>query len=304
MYSEAARRGHCVLTVDVDNDSELDRAHEILQRHSPIDIDEHAAQWRGEGWSGGAMTTGSAVAFGHERQGVDEGRAQSLADETSPNMAGTSATTRDALDTGAGARSDLGSSSDVQRVPVVQEELQVGKRTVRAGGIRVYSRVRETPVEEQVQLREERAHVERRAVDRPASEADFNQMRDGTIEVRETIEEPVVAKQARVVEEVEIAKDVRERTATVRDTVRRTEVEVEDLGEHATASAAGDWLSPTSDRATTDPGYGRPMASDSTTRTGTDEDLSTKAARATDKVENAIERGVDKVTGRSTSRKR
>ncbi len=309
MYSEAARRGHCVLTVDVDNDTELERAHEVLQRHNPIDIDEHAAQWRSEGWSSSGVTTGSAVAFGHERQGIDDSSDRSLADETSPNLSSTSGSmTSDAL----GARSGIGSdisddragATDVQRVPVVQEELQVGKRTVRAGGIRIYSRVRETPVEEQVQLREERAHVERRAVDRPASEADFDQMRDGTIEVRETVEEPVVAKQARVVEEVEIGKDVRERTETVRDTVRRTEVEVEDLGEHATASAAGGTLSPTSDRTTTGLDSDRPMATDSTTRTTRDEDLSTKAARATDKVENAIERGVDKVTGRSTSNKR
>ncbi len=290
MYSEAARRGHCVLTVDVDNDTEVERAHEILQRHDPIDIDEQAAQWRSEGWSSSGVTTGSAVAFGHEREGVDDSRDRSLDDETSPNIAASS-TGRDAL----GVRSD----SDVQRVPVVQEELQIGKRTVRAGGIRVYSRLRETPVEEQVQLREERAHVERRAVDRPASEADFNQMSDGTIEVRETVEEPVVAKQARVVEEVEIGKDVRERTETVRDTVRRTEVEVEDLGEHATAADAGGTLSRTSDRGTMGLDSDRPLASDSATRTGRDENMSTKAARATDKVENAIERGVDKVTGRN-----
>jgi uncharacterized protein (TIGR02271 family) len=279
VYSEAARRGKCILTVDVDNDVELERAHEIINRHHPIDIDEHAAQWRNEGWSAAATTSGTATAM---RDSGTSGLRQEH-DEISPAPM-TGSTMAGSARVGA---TDIGSSGEVQRVPVVQEELQVGKRTVRAGGLRVYSRLRETPVEEQVQLREERAHVERRAIDRPATEADFNQLRDGSIEVRETIEEPVVSKQARVVEEVEVGKDMRERTETVRDTVRRTEVEVEQLGEHAAASAAGESLSPTSTR----PGSTR------------NEDLSTKAARATDKVENAIERGVDKVSGRSSKRK-
>ena len=43
----------------------------------------------------------------------------------------------------------------------------------------------------------------------------------------ETDEEAVVAKTARVTEEVVISKDVTERTERVSDTVRRTEVDVE-----------------------------------------------------------------------------
>ncbi|MBA3438301.1 MAG: DUF2382 domain-containing protein, partial [Pyrinomonadaceae bacterium] len=44
-------------------------------------------------------------------------------------------------------------------LPVIEEELSVGKRTVERGGVRVYSRVTETPVEETVQLREEHVTV-------------------------------------------------------------------------------------------------------------------------------------------------
>jgi stress response protein YsnF len=84
-------------------------------------------------------------------------------------------------------------------------------------------------VEENVQLREERVHVERNPVNRPASEADFQAFKEGSIELRETAEEPVVSKQARVVEEVVVGKDVTERTQTVRDSVRRTDVEVEEV---------------------------------------------------------------------------
>jgi hypothetical protein len=85
----------------------------------------------------------------------------------------------------------------------------------------------ETPVEEQVTLREERAHVERRPANRPATEADMAAFKEGTIEVVERTEEPVVSKQARVVEEVVVGKTARERTETIRDTVRHTEVEVD-----------------------------------------------------------------------------
>ena len=123
------------------------------------------------------------------------------------------------------------------RIPVVEEELRVGTRHVERGGARLYSRVTEQPVEQEVRLRDEQVTVERRPVDRPATERDFAAFKEGTIEVTETHEEPVVNKQARVVEEVVIEKDAREHTETVRDTVRRTEVDVEPTGKESTPGA-------------------------------------------------------------------
>jgi len=114
-------------------------------------------------------------------------------------------------------------------IPVVEEELQVGKREVQRGGVRVYSHVVERPVEENVQLREEHVRVQRTPVNRPASEADFQAFKEGSIELTESAEEAVISKQARVVEEVVVGKDVTERTEAVRDTVRRTDVEVEEV---------------------------------------------------------------------------
>jgi uncharacterized protein (TIGR02271 family) len=114
-----------------------------------------------------------------------------------------------------------------QAVPVVQEELQVGKRAVDVGGLRVIKRVSETPVSEIVNLREEHATIERRPVDRPATEADFANFQEGTLEVRETAEEAIVGKTARVVEEVVVGKEETERSETIEDTVRRTDVDVE-----------------------------------------------------------------------------
>jgi uncharacterized protein (TIGR02271 family) len=127
------------------------------------------------------------------------------------------------------------------RIPVIEEELRVGKREVEGGGVRVRTRVVERPVEEAVRLREERVNVERRPVNRPVSEADLNAFREGSFELRERSEEAVVDKQARVVEEVAINKEVGERTETVRDTVRSTDVQVEETGDvkarRASASA-------------------------------------------------------------------
>jgi uncharacterized protein (TIGR02271 family) len=119
-------------------------------------------------------------------------------------------------------------------LPVVEEEVQIGKREVERRRMRVYTRVTETPVEEQVRLREEHISVERRSVDRPVTEADMAAFREGTIEMTERAEEAVVSKVAHVIEEVVIGKEASERVETVRDTVRRTDVDVEQVGAQAT----------------------------------------------------------------------
>jgi uncharacterized protein (TIGR02271 family) len=112
-------------------------------------------------------------------------------------------------------------------IPVAEERLRVGKRDVSHGRVRIRSYVVETPVEEQVTLREERVAVERRPVDRTLSDAD-QAFQERTIEAEERGEEAVVSKEARVTEEVVIRKEAEQRTETVSDTVRQTEVEVED----------------------------------------------------------------------------
>lgn len=124
------------------------------------------------------------------------------------------------------------------RIPVMEEQLNVGKREVERGGVHVRSRVVERPVEEAVRLREERVKVERRPVNRAVTDADLQAFREGTIEVRERGEEAVVSKQARVVEEVVVNKEVGERTETVSDTVRRTDVDVDETGGRAKGASA------------------------------------------------------------------
>jgi uncharacterized protein (TIGR02271 family) len=120
--------------------------------------------------------------------------------------------------------------AEYAKIPVVQEEIAVGKREVSRGGVRVFTHVSETPVQQSVDLRQEKVSVQRKPVDRPASSQDVAGMKDQTVEVRARSEEAVVAKSARVVEEVVVRKDATSRTEQVQDTVKRTDVQVQDLG--------------------------------------------------------------------------
>lgn len=204
-YSEGLSRGGTLLTVTAEA-SHVDRAMDILEEHGSVDLDEREATWRKEGWSGygAATTTGASSA-----------------------TAGTTSSASTA--TAAGATSARGTATgETDYIPVVEERLNVGKRVAEHGRVRVRSYAVETPVNEQVNLREENVQVERRSVDRPVTAADEALFADRTIEATERREEAVVSKDARVVEEVGIRKDASQRTETITDKVRRTEVEVED----------------------------------------------------------------------------
>lgn len=118
-------------------------------------------------------------------------------------------------------------------IPIVEEELEVGKRQVQSGGAHIRTGVTETPVEQTVNLREEHVAVNRHAVNQPVTDA-ATAFKEQNFEMTETDEVPVVSKQVRVVEEVVVGKTATERTETVHDTVRRTDVEVEDLTDGGT----------------------------------------------------------------------
>ena len=114
-------------------------------------------------------------------------------------------------------------------IPVMEERLNVGKREVESGGARIRSRIIEKPVEETIRLREEHVVVNRRPVDREYTDADLQNFKPGEMEITEHAEVPVIGKQARVVEEIEVGKNVTEREETIRDTVRSTDVNVEEF---------------------------------------------------------------------------
>jgi stress response protein YsnF len=194
-YSEGVRRGGTLVAVAAP-DTKAERAIDIMERHRPVDIEARARQWRSSGWAG-----------------YDENAAPYSADQISSD------------------REQWRTLEEEERakIPEVEEEVRVGKRDVERGRVRVHSRVTETPVSEQVTLHEERAEVTERPVDRPATEAEkAAAFQGGTIEVTEHGEEAVSSKETRVTGEVDVSKQATEHTEQVRDTVRKTEVEVED----------------------------------------------------------------------------
>jgi stress response protein YsnF len=119
---------------------------------------------------------------------------------------------------------------DEASVAEVEENVAVGKRKVLSGGVRVTTSVNEQPVEETVTLRDEQVEVERQPANRKLkpeeAEAAFQEK---TVEMLGTSEELEVSKEARVVGEIALGKRIDEREEKVRDKVRRTEVEVEEI---------------------------------------------------------------------------
>lgn len=226
-YSEAVRRGSYMISVDASNDDEADRAAGIMQQYNAIDLEQRAAHWRSTGWTGYQADAPlyTAEQIQRDREGYS------------------TITTASSAATQPAAKGKATASTTSQTIPVVQEELQVGKHAVQRGGVRIYRHVTDKPVQEDIQLREEHVNVERTAANQAASPADLEAFKEGTLEVRETSEEPVVAKTARVVEQVKVGKDVTERTETVSGTVRRSDVEIEQLGAGSAATGTAGTVS-------------------------------------------------------------
>ena len=223
-YTEAMSRGHIVLSVSV-GDAKRERAEEILEEYGSVDLDATESTWRSEGWSATGRDTSTVGGMAASAaRGVSTAMGKATDAVTGTRTASTASTT------GLGAMGSRDKALDVageERLTLAEETLKVGKRQVGGGRVKVRRYVVETPVEEQVHLRRETVHVERRPVDRAATgtEALFEER---TIEATATSEEAVVSKDVRVTEELVLTKDVQNTTETVRDTVRSTKVDVED----------------------------------------------------------------------------
>lgn len=193
----AARTG-TIVTVHADTSAEASHAAEALNEYGAIDVNDMDANH-----SNNPLTNRNNETDYTEKFNVNETRST---EKFNVNETG---------------------SSD--KINVIKEELQVGKQMVETGGVRLRSRIVERPVEQSIRLREEHVNVERNVVDRPATDADFANFKEGTIELTENTEKPIVSKNARVVEEVSLGKEVTERDETIKDTVRHTEVDTENI---------------------------------------------------------------------------
>jgi uncharacterized protein (TIGR02271 family) len=108
---------------------------------------------------------------------------------------------------------------------LAEEQINVGKRLIQEGTTRIRRFVIEKPVEAQITLHEEHAKVIRRAVTDPEFVKDID-WTDKTIEVAETAEEAVITKNSRITEEVVVGKEGTDHVETVRDKIRRQQVDV------------------------------------------------------------------------------
>lgn len=194
IYNEGLRRGGYLLTARV-SEAHYDRSLDVLDNDHAVDMNERTDTWRAEGWD-------NASAAGMTTTGVHAGQEADVAPRPDTSL-------------------------NDEKIEVVEENLRIGKRDVSHGRVRVRSYVVEDQVSEDVTLRSERVEIERRPVDR-AAEAGTDAFQDRTIEVEETAEEAVITKEARVVEEIDLKRHAETDTETVTDTVRRTEVEIED----------------------------------------------------------------------------
>jgi uncharacterized protein (TIGR02271 family) len=190
-YQEGVRRGGYLLCAQVE-ERQADEACRVLEQSGSVDFDQRQEEWRNEGWQG--YQTQAPAAFTQNRR-------------------------------------ETGATVEEERIPLVEEQIQVGKREVERGGARVRSYVQETPVSEQVTLRDEHVSIERRPVDHavPAEGGERGDLfQDREVEMTERGEEAVVAKEARVREELVVRKTAEERTENIQETVRHTEVDVDE----------------------------------------------------------------------------
>jgi uncharacterized protein (TIGR02271 family) len=116
-----------------------------------------------------------------------------------------------------------------QTIKIIEEKMQVGKRKVETGNWRLRSRIVEQVVHEDVRLRSERVHVARSNVSRPATAADLVGFENVSLEMKEYAQVSVVSKEAFVMGEVSLEKEVEEKNQTVEGTIRKTEVDTENF---------------------------------------------------------------------------
>ncbi len=205
-YTEGVANGGALVAVTVD-DADAEETADLLHQHGASDIEGGYGDAYGSG--AGGYGTGRNTGAGAEDVAVLQGN-----------------------------NANTGRNTGEQVIPVVAEELEVGKRTVQRGGVRIYSRVVSEPVSESINLHDERVVVDRHAVDRPATDADFK-TGEGVVEVRASGEEAVVGKRSRVVEEVMVGKQASDRTEQINDSVRHTEVDVEQTEGEVAGAARG-----------------------------------------------------------------
>jgi uncharacterized protein (TIGR02271 family) len=191
-YSRSVEAGNTVVAVHVDQ-ADSDRVMRLLAEQNPVGLEDIGNQ---------VGTVTQATAGAEQRLGT-------MTEQTP-------ATGEQRVDTAHGPREET--------IPLAEEQVQVGKERVERP-VRVRRFVVERPVEQQVNLRNERVEIERRPAQGTA--VGDRAFEERIVEVRESHEVPKVNKTAKITEEAVVRREGAERTETVRDTVRKEDIEVD-----------------------------------------------------------------------------
>jgi uncharacterized protein (TIGR02271 family) len=197
VYHQTVERGGVVVSARV-LDSEVAHAIAVLDLHRPVDVHDRA------------VTSGIAPAAHVETvekkiDAVPLAAVQQVA--VSPKLAQ--------------------AHDGVLRL--AEEQLEVGKKLVETGRTRVRRYVTEHEASADVTLHEEHGEVLRRAISDPKFVGEID-WADGEIEVIETKEHALANKTARIVEEVSLKKIGTDHVETVKDKIRRQQVEIQRVG--------------------------------------------------------------------------
>jgi hypothetical protein len=117
IYSEAVRRGGCVLAVQSRNDEQHAEIINIMDRFNPIDIDDRVANWRAQGWTGRStstgVTSGQTTAYASTTGDASPNEASLLADrQTAVHQPSTMGSTPDSAAISGHTLSSSGMSSE------------------------------------------------------------------------------------------------------------------------------------------------------------------------------------------------
>lgn len=146
--------------------------------------------------------------------------------------ADTESTRRDRAATSTDMTSEAGktASSEEVRVPLAREEVNIGKREVEYGGVRLRKIIRTETVNQPVELQREEVVVERvPATGKTPTRADVA-FREEEVYVPLRREEAVVQKTVRTDEEVRVGKRRETERRDVNETVRKEDVDIQRQG--------------------------------------------------------------------------
>lgn len=170
-----------------------------------------------------ASATTTTAATGDRTAPMDRNRTAPMDGDRSAPRTAAAPPTGDRMN-----RSDK-SDQDNMRIPVHEEQLVPTKTVRQAGQVRVSKGVTEEERQIEVPVTEERVRVTRQAVDRPA-DSGTETFRQDSFEVPVRTEDVGVDKVVRVAEEIGIEKTSVPGTKTVKGTVRKEHVDVDESG--------------------------------------------------------------------------